>query len=72
MNRTGDNVKYGRMITDGQYIERVIKDMQEKINKQKDTGEYSEDGMKGVISDKLDDLEIYPGDVDYILSKLEF
>lgn len=67
------NRKYGKLITDGQYIQRVIEDMQDKINSQKESEEgYSEDGMKGVISDKLDDLEIYPDDIDYIFSELEF
>jgi hypothetical protein len=70
---TGNNGKYGKLITDGQYIQRVIEDMQDKINKQKESEKgYSEDGMKGVILDKLDELEIYPNDIDYIFSKLEF
>jgi hypothetical protein len=70
---TGNNEKYGKLITDGQYIQRVIQDMQDKIDKQKESEEgYSEDGMKGVILDKLDELEIYPNDIDYIFSKLEF
>jgi hypothetical protein len=69
---TGDNSKYGKLITDSQYIQRVIEEMQEKINKQQEIGEYSEDGMKDIIMSKLDDLEIYPGDVDYIFSELEF
>lgn len=68
---TGDNLKYGKLITDNQYISKLIKDMQEQINKWKDE-EYSEDGMKGIILDNLDDLGIYPEDVDYIFSELEF
>ena len=70
---TGDNLKYGRMVTDSKYIQSVIEDMQDKINSQKESEEgYSEDGMKGIISDKLDDLEIYPADIDYVFSELEF
>lgn len=70
---TGDNLKYGKLITDGQYIQRVIEDMQDKIIKQKESGEfYSEDGMKDIILDKLDDLYIEPNDVDYIMSELQF
>jgi hypothetical protein len=69
---TGDNLKYGKMITDGKYIQSVIEDMQDKINNQKNIGEYSEDGMKDVILNELDELEIYPADIDYIFSELEF
>lgn len=69
---TGDNKKYGKLITDGKYIQSVIQDMQDKINEQKDTGEYSEDGIKNIISDELDNLDIYPEDIDYIFSELEF
>lgn len=70
---TGDNIKYGKLVTDGKYVQSVIEDMQDKINRQKNSEEgYSEDGMKGVIQDKLDDLEIEPDDVDYVFSKLEF
>ena len=77
--RTGDNLKYGKLITDGQYIHQIIRDMQDIIDTFKDceTGhyigeEYSEDGMKSVINEKLDDLEIYPDDIDYVLSELKF
>lgn len=67
------NDKYNKSITDEQYIQRVIQDMQNKINKQQESEEgYSEDGMKMVILDKLDDLGIYPDDIDYIFSELEF
>lgn len=70
---TGDNLKYGKLVTDGQYIQRVIQDMQNKIDKQKESEDgYSEDGMKMIILDKLDDLEIYPDDIDYVFSELEF
>lgn len=69
---TGDNAKYGRLITDGRYIQSVLKDMQDKIDNQKNSGEYSEDGMKSVILDELDNIEIYPDDIDYIFSELEF
>ena len=77
--RTGDNLKYGKLITDGQYIHQVILDMQDKIDVYKDCGsgyyigeEYSEDGMKDVISGMLDDLDIYPDDIDYVFSELKF
>lgn len=67
------NNKYNKLITDEQYIKRIIQDMQDKINKQQDSEEgYSEDGMKIVILDKLDDLGIYPDDIDYIFSELDF
>jgi len=69
---TGDNEKYGKLISDSQYIQRVIQDMQDIINHQKGTGEYGYDGMKDTILDKLDDLGIYPNDIDYVFSRLEF
>jgi hypothetical protein len=67
--KTGDNGKYGRLITDGQYIQRVIEDMQEEIDNHQ---EWTEDGAKEEILDKLDELEIYPSDIDYIFSELKF
>jgi hypothetical protein len=33
---------------------------------------YSEDSMKDIIFNKLDDLEIYPDDIDYVFSELKF
>lgn len=66
---TGDNPKYGKLITDSQYIRRVIEDMQNIIN---DNPEWTTDGAKETILDKLDELEIYPEDIDYIFSELEF
>jgi prephenate dehydrogenase len=66
---TGDNQKYGKMITDSRYIQNVIEDMQDEINNHP---EWTEDGAKETILDKLDELEIYPEDIDYIMSELEF
>lgn len=67
------NKKYGKAISDQNYIERVISDMQKKINNQRDSEEgYSEDGLKDVILDKLDDMGIYPDDIDYVFSELVF
>lgn len=66
---TGDNQKYGRMITDSRYIQNVIEDMQDEINNHP---EWTEDGAKEVILDKLNELEIYPEDIDYIFSELDF
>lgn len=68
-NLTGDNQKYGKLITDGQYIHGVIEDMQDEINNHP---EWTEDGAKETILDKLDELEIYPEDIDYIFSELDF
>lgn len=66
---TGDNQKYGRMITDSRYIQNVIEDMQDEINNHP---EWTADGAKETIIDKLDELEIYPEDIDYIFSELDF
>jgi len=66
---TGDNQKYGRMITDSRYIQNVIEDMQDEINNHP---EWTADGAKETILDKLDELEIYPEDIDYIFSELDF
>jgi len=68
-NLTGDNQKYGKMITDSRYIQNVIEDMQDEINNHP---EWTTDGAKETILDKLDELEIYPEDIDYIFSELEF
>jgi hypothetical protein len=68
-----NNKKYGRLVSDEKYIQSVIEDMQYNIdNHYKGTSEYSEDGMKEIISDKLDDLGIYPTDIDYVFSELKF
>lgn len=74
------NKKYGRLVTDEQYIYRVIvKDCQDKIDSMKATMEmedaedcYSADGMKDIILDYLDELEIYPDDIDKVMFELEF
>ncbi len=66
---TGNNQKYGKMITDSRYIQNVIEDMQDEIYNHP---EWTEDGAKETIIDKLDELEIYPEDIDYIFSELEF
>ena len=73
------NKRYGKLITDEQYIYRVIKDCQDKIDSWKGTMEmeddgdcYSSDGMKDIILDYLDELEIYPDDIDKVMFELEF
>lgn len=71
---TGDNQKYGRLISDANYIENVIGEMQMVVDFQRneDVQRYSEDVMKAVVLEKLDEREIYPDDVDYIFSQLDF
>jgi hypothetical protein len=49
--------------------------MQEIINSYREgypNSEYTEDGAKSIILDKLDEMEIYPDDIDYIFSELNF
>lgn len=71
---TGNNQKYGRLISDVNYIENVIGEMQMVVDFQRneDVQRYSEDAMKAVVLEKLDEQEIYPDDVDYIFSQLDF
>lgn len=74
------NKRYGRLYTDEYYIHNVVvKDCQDKIDSWKDTMEmeecgdcYCADGMKDIILDYLDELEIYPDDIDKVMFELEF
>ena len=74
------NARYGKLFTDEYYIYNVvIKDCQDKIDSWKDTVEMEEygdcrcaDGMKDIILDYLDELEIYPDDIDKVMFELEF
>lgn len=66
---TGDNDKYGRMISDGRYIHNIIEELQEEIDQHDD---WTHDGTAEYVSDKLDELEIYPDDIDYIFAELNF
>jgi hypothetical protein len=74
------NARYGKMFTDEYYIYNVVvKDCQDKIDSMKATMEmegeedcYSSDGMKDIILDYLDEIEIYPDDIDKVMYELEF
>ena len=74
------NARYGKMFTDEYYVYNVVvKDCQEKIDSMKATMEmegdgdcYSFDGMKDIILDYLDEIEIYPDDIDKVMYELEF
>lgn len=65
------NEKYGRIITDEQFINRTIESAQDKIDKMHEE-DWGVDGIKDVIIDYLDELYIYPQDIDFIFSELEF
>lgn len=65
------NSKYGKLITDGMYLQRVLEDARDKVEDMEYQG-YSEDAKKDIIVNWLDDLGIYPSDVDYIMSELVF
>lgn len=74
-----NNTRYSNRMTDEQYLEKVIKECQDKIDSWKDTMEmeecgdcYCADGMKDIILDYLDKLEIYPDDIDKVMFELEF
>ncbi len=75
-----NNVRYGKLFTDEYYIYNVvIKDCQDKIDSMKDIMEmegagdcYSCDGMKDIILNYLDEMEIYPDDIDKVMFELEF
>ena len=69
---TGDNLKYGKLVRDAIYIQRVLEDARDKLEDMQYREEYSEDGAKEVILDWLDELGIYPEDIDYVFSELEF
>ena len=75
-----NNKRYGRLVTDEYYIYNiVIKDCQDKIDSWKETMKteecedcYCTEGMKDIILDYLDELEIYPDDIDKVMFELEF
>lgn len=75
-----NNTRYGRKISDTLYLNNiVVKNCQDKIESWKETMEmegagecYSEDGMKDIILDYLDELKIYPNDIDKVMAKLDF
>lgn len=70
------NKRYGQNVSDKEYMEKVIHDAQVKIDGFKDDCAeddcYSEDGMKEIIVDWMDELYIYPEDIDFVISKLDF
>ncbi len=73
------NTRYSNRMTDEQYLEKVIKECQDKIDSWQDTMEmeecgdcYDSEGMKDVILDYLDELKIYPDDIDRVMNKLDF
>lgn len=74
------NTRYGKLFTDEYYIHNVVvKDCQDKIDNMKDTMEmegdgdcYCADSMKDIILDYLDEIEIYPDDIDKVMYELEF
>ena len=63
------NKKYGRLITDERFINNIIAELQEMVD---NYGEYTHDGMSDLILERLDNLEIYPDDIDFIFEQLEF
>ena len=73
------NTRYSNRMTDDQYIQKIIKECQDKIDSWKDTMEIEEygdcydlEGMKDLILDYLDELKIYPDDIDRVMFELEF
>ena len=72
------NERYGKLVTDEQYIYRVVVEAcQDKIDSVRAAAEESEDcycadGMKDIILDYLDELEIYPDDIDKVMFELDF
>ncbi len=73
------NERYGKKITDAEYLQKVTRHAQAKIDTIRDDCEnspegdcYCSDGMKEIILDFLDELYIYPDDIDDIFAELEF
>jgi flagellar capping protein FliD len=66
------NNRYGRLITDEKYLQRVLEDARDKVEDMQYSESYSEDVAKDIIVNWLDDLGIYPDDLDSIMAKLEF
>lgn len=73
------NERYGRKVSDTEFIQRVIKGGQSKIDTVREDCEnspegdcYCSDGMKDMILNWLDELSIYPDDIDAIFAELDF
>ena len=73
------NTRYSNRMTDEQYLKKVVKECQDKIDSWEDTMEmeecedcYDPEGMKDIILDYLDELKIYPDDIDRVMFELEF
>lgn len=74
------NARYGKRFSDEYYIDNVVvKDCQDKIDSNKDTmtmegyGDcYCVDSMKDIILEYLDELKIYPDDIDKVMCELSF
>ncbi len=73
------NERYGKNITDAEYLKKVTQHAQAKIDTIREDCEsspegdcYCSDGMKETIIDFLDGLYIYPDDIDDIFAELEF
>lgn len=69
-----NNQKYGKSISDDMFLEILAGKMQMRIDFEKNENcmEYSEDGIKTLVLDELDSQEIYPEDIDFIFSQLDF
>ena len=66
------NLKYGKLITDEIYLERVLEEAISKVEEMQNDVEYSSDGAKDIIVNWLDDIGIYQSDLDYIMEEIEF
>ncbi len=73
------NGRYGKSVSDEQHIKRIVKDAQGKIDTVREDCEncqdgdcYCSDGMKDIILDWLDELGIYPDDIDAVFAELDF
>lgn len=73
------NERYGKTVADTEYINRIIQKAQSKIDTMREDCEnspegdcYCSDGMKEIILDWLDELGIYPDDIDHVFSELDF
>lgn len=69
--------KYGWKESDEQFLRGVVHDAQSKIDSiradcEADGDCYSSDGMKEIILNWLDELVIYPDDINAIFAKLDF
>ena len=66
------NLKYGKLITDEKYLEGVLEEAILKVEEMQNDVEYSSDDAKEIIVNWLDDIGIYPSDLDYIMEEIEF